>query len=77
MWLVYVCIAYLRFSDDIVEQVAMGLPYIARTKQIQGNVKAETQREKAIGKNKTKQRKTNNDKMPKLTNTKCNRHCLT
>ena len=56
MWLVYVCIAYAMFSDDIVEQFAMGHAYIARTKKIQGNVNAETQREKAIGKNKTKQR---------------------
>ena len=58
MWLVYVCIAYMRFSDDIVEQFTMGHTYIANTKNIQGNVNAETQREKAIGKNKTKQRNT-------------------
>ena len=56
MWLVYVCIAYAIFSDDIVEQVAMGHAYIGKSKNIQGNVDAETQREKAIGKNKTKQR---------------------
>ena len=57
MWLVYVCIAYVIFSDDIVEQFAMGHAYIARTKKIQGNVNAQTQREKASGKNKKKRNK--------------------
>ena len=60
MWLVYVCIAYAIFSDDIVEQFARGHAYIARTKKIQGNVNAQTQREKTTGKNKkaTQQRTT-------------------
>ena len=56
MWLVYVCIAYMSFSDDIVEQFAMDHAYICKSKKIQGSVDAETQREKAIGKNKTQQR---------------------
>ena len=59
MWLVYVCIAYMMFCDDIVEQFAMGHAYIAMTKNIQGHVNAQTQREKASGKNKkTKKHKT-------------------
>ena len=50
-------IAYAIFSDDIVEQFAMGHAYIARTKKIQGNVNAQTQREKTSGKNKKKNKK--------------------
>ena len=54
-------------SDDIAEQCAMGHAYIGKTKKLKGNVDAEKQREKAIGKQKQNNATNNNHKMPKLT----------